>query len=76
MAVIPPRRITLQRVAGPDAFYTLLRTFDGLPDSPASLYLSNTSRDLIIYVAPTRIVNSINISYLSKALSNQDEGAS
>jgi hypothetical protein len=76
MAVVPPIKITLQRIASPDAFHTLLQTFDGLPNNPASLYLSNTSHDLIIYVAPTRIVNSINISYLSKALSNQDEGAS
>lgn len=74
--MVPPRRITLQRVASPDAFHTLLRTFDGLPDNPASLYLSNTSHDLIIYVAPTRIVNSIDISYLSKALSSQEKGAS
>ncbi|CAN9258929.1 unnamed protein product [Alternaria alternata] len=76
MALIPPTRIKLQRVASPDEFHTLLRTFDGLPNNPASLYLSNTSHDLIIYVAPTRVVNSINISYLSKALSIQEKGAS
>jgi hypothetical protein len=75
MAVVPPRKITLQRIASPDAFHTLLQTFDGLPNNPASLYLSNTSYDLIIYVAPTRVVNSINISYLSKALSDQEKGA-
>jgi hypothetical protein len=76
MALIPPTRIKLQRVASPDEFHTLLRTFDGLPNDPAFLYLSNTSHDLIIYVAPTRVVNSINISYLSKALSIQEKGAS
>jgi hypothetical protein len=76
MAVVPPRKITLQGIASPDAFHTLLQTLDGLPNNPASLYLSNTSHDLIIYVAPTRIVNSINISYLSKALSLQEKGAS
>jgi len=76
MAVVPPRKITLQRIASPDAFYTLLQTFDGLPNNPASLYLSNTSHDLIIYVAPTRVVNLINISSLSNALSKQEKEAS
>jgi hypothetical protein len=76
MAVVPRRKITLQRIASTDSLHTLLQTFDGLPNNPASLYLSNTSHDLIIYVAPTRVVNSVNVSYLSKALSNQEKGAS
>ena len=76
MAVVPPRKITLQGIASPDAFHTLLQTLDGLPNNPASLYLSNTSHDLIIYVAPTRVVNLINISYLSNALSEKEKEAS
>jgi hypothetical protein len=76
MAVLPPRKITLQRIASPDAFQSLLQTFDGLPNDPGSLYLSNTSHDLIIYVAPTRVVNLINISYLSNALSRKEKEAS
>ncbi|KAH5064833.1 hypothetical protein HBH95_212250, partial [Parastagonospora nodorum] len=52
MAVNTSKTITVQRVATSDALNTLLQSFDGLPNNPASLYLSTTAQSLIIYVAP------------------------
>lgn len=68
MALISPGTITVRRIASQDALNTLCQSFDGLPDNPASLYLSINSQSLIIYVAPTRTVNLISLSYIIEAL--------
>jgi hypothetical protein len=68
--------IVVQRVATPDALNTLLRSFDGLSSNPASLYFSSSDQDLVVYVAPARVVNTISLSYLAEALRQKDESAS
>lgn len=68
--------ITVQLIASRDALNTLCQSFDGLPNNPASLYLSTTSRSLIIYVFPTRAVNVISLPYLVQALRRKEESAS
>jgi hypothetical protein len=50
-------KLTSQRVASSYALDALLQNFSVLPSNPASLYLSNTSQNLITYIWPTRIVN-------------------
>jgi hypothetical protein len=78
MALHRSGRIAYQRIASPDALSTLLESFNGLTNNPASLYLSSTStpQDLIIYVAPTRVVNAVSLQYLAEALSQGERYAS
>jgi hypothetical protein len=66
----------VQRIASQDALNALCQSFDGLPNDPASLYLSTTSQSLIIYVAPTRAVNVISLPYLVQALRRKEKSAS
>ena len=54
---------------------TLLESFDGLPNDPASFYFSLDSRNLIIYVAPASNTNLINLSFLDSALQCKDQSA-
>jgi hypothetical protein len=49
-------KITSQHVTSSYALNGLLQNFSVLPNNPASLYLSNTSTNQIIYILPTRIV--------------------
>ncbi|EUC27294.1 hypothetical protein COCCADRAFT_31190 [Bipolaris zeicola 26-R-13] len=53
MAVISSKVIIVQHIATPNALDTLLQSFDGLPNNPASLYLSTTAQNLIVYAIPT-----------------------
>jgi hypothetical protein len=76
MTLISPETITVQRIASQDALNALCQSFDGLPNDPASLYLSTTSQSLIIYVAPTRAVNVINLPHLIEALCRKEKSAS
>lgn len=75
MASLQSGKIKLQRIESADTLQTLLRSFDSLSNNPASLYVSNASHNLIIYVAPTRVVNTISLSYLGQALSKQERNA-
>jgi hypothetical protein len=76
MAVNPSETITVQRVATSDALDTLLQSFDGLPNNPASLYLSTTAQSLIVYVAPKRTISAISLPYLIEALRRKERSAS
>jgi hypothetical protein len=75
MAPVSPEKITVQRIADCDALNTLCQSFDGLPNNPASLYLSNNPQSLIIYVAPTRTVNIVSLPYLIGALHREERSA-
>lgn len=75
MALTTSEMITVQRIATPVALNTLLQSFDGLPNNPASLYLSTTAQCLIIYVAPMRAVSIIGTSYLVEALHQKERNA-
>ncbi|KAH7379116.1 hypothetical protein DE146DRAFT_761317 [Phaeosphaeria sp. MPI-PUGE-AT-0046c] len=76
MAVNSLTMITVQRVATSDALDTLLQSFDGLPNNPASLYLSSTAVSLIVYVAPISTVSIISLPYLIEALLRRERSAS
>jgi hypothetical protein len=72
MAVNTSETITVQRVATSKALDTLLQSFDGLPNNPASLYLSTTAQSLIIYVAPKHTISAIGLPYLIAALRRKE----
>jgi hypothetical protein len=76
MTSISSGTITVQRVVTPDALNTLLQSFDGLPNNPASLYLSSTAQSLVVYVAPKRTVSAIGLLYLIEALRQKERSAS
>jgi hypothetical protein len=61
-------KITYQHVASSHALNALLQSFSVLPSNPASLYLSNASQNLIIYISPTRVVKAVSLQYLVEAL--------
>jgi uncharacterized NAD-dependent epimerase/dehydratase family protein len=61
-------KITYQRVASSYALNALLQSFSVLLSNPTSLYLSNASQNLIIYISPTRVVNAVSLQYLVEAL--------
>jgi hypothetical protein len=67
--------VTVQFIASRDALGPLCQSFARLPNNPASLYLSATSRSLIIYVFPAHTVNVISIQYFDHALRQKDESA-
>ncbi|EMD86661.1 hypothetical protein COCC4DRAFT_200501 [Bipolaris maydis ATCC 48331] len=76
MAVISSKVIIVHHIATPNALDTLLQSFDGLPNNPASLYLSTTAQNLIVYAVPTRTVSAISLPYLVEALRQKERSAS
>jgi hypothetical protein len=64
MASLSAQSISTSRITTGAALHTLVQSFNGLPSSPASLYLSTNSQSLVIYVAPNRKVNIITLSLL------------
>ncbi|RYN63054.1 hypothetical protein AA0117_g12853 [Alternaria alternata] len=76
MTSFSPATITVQRIVTADTLSTLLRSFDGLPNNPASLYLSSTAQNLVVYVAPKRTLSTISLPYLIEALRRKEENAS
>lgn len=73
MAPTIPSTISVERISIPEALPAFLHCLVGLPNNPASLYISVNSRSLIIYVAPASTVNVIDLSDLSIALCQKDE---
>jgi hypothetical protein len=76
MALVTSGTIAVQCVATPEALNTLLQSFDGLPNNPASLYLSTTAQSLIIYVTPKRTISVTGLPYLIEALRQKERSAS
>ncbi|KAF2113847.1 hypothetical protein BDV96DRAFT_688750 [Lophiotrema nucula] len=67
--------ISAEHISIPGALPAFMQSLIGLPNNPASLYLSINRRSLIIYVAPASTVNIIDLSDLNVALCQKDESA-
>ena len=76
MTTITPQTISVQHVSTPETLTTLIQSFNGLPNNPASVYLSGNLHNLTIYVAPACTVNIVSLSYLAQALQKGEESAS
>ncbi|KAH8621010.1 hypothetical protein IG631_24007 [Alternaria alternata] len=76
MTSISSATLTVQRIVTADTLSTLLQSFDGLSNNPASLYLSSTAQNLVVYVAPKRTLSTISLPYLIDALRRKEEDAS
>lgn len=68
--------VSVERISIPGGLPAFINSLIGLPNNPASLYLSISSRSLIIYIAPSLKVNVIDLSHLSIALRQENESAS
>lgn len=68
--------ISAEHISVPEALPAFVHSLIGVPNNPASLYLSINPRSLIIYVAPASTVNVINLSHLSVALRQENGSAS
>ena len=75
MAPASPSAVSIQHVSIPSALSTFVDSFQQLPDSPASLYLTVDAKKLVIYVAPAATVNIIILQDLKAGLNQSDAGA-
>jgi hypothetical protein len=75
MASTSPPAISMNYIFTSAALNTLLQSFNGLLNNPASLYLSATPRRLIIYVLPTHTVNVLSLPYLIESLQQGKQSA-
>ncbi|KAF2867046.1 hypothetical protein BDV95DRAFT_622660 [Massariosphaeria phaeospora] len=75
MAPTTSATISVQRIWIPDDHPAFLQSLVDAPNNPASLYLSVSSRSLVIYVAPTSTVNIVSLPHLSVALSQEHNSA-
>jgi hypothetical protein len=75
MAVLSSQVISMMRISSSQALNSFVQSFSGLPKYPPSLYLSATSHNLVVYIAPLHTVNVISLSYLTRALHQEDESA-
>jgi hypothetical protein len=67
--------ISVERISIPRALPAFMHSLIGLPNDPASLYISVDSRNLIIYVEPTSTINVVDLSHLTVALHQEDDSA-
>lgn len=67
--------ISVERISIPRALPAFMHSLFGLPNDPASLYLSVDSDSLIIYAEPASTVNIVDLSQLNGALRQGDESA-
>jgi len=75
MALVSPARISVQHISVPGALPAFLANLKGLPNNPASFYLSVNARSLVIYVAPASTVNIVNLAHLSTAIKQRNVNA-
>ena len=75
MAAIPSPLSSIQQINTSEALKSLLQSFGGLSNDPASFYLSMGSRNLVIYVAPLGSVNLISLRYLTNAVQQGNRNA-
>jgi hypothetical protein len=74
MAAINPN-ILVEHIFVPRQLPEVIRSLVGLPNNPASLYLSVGSHSLIIYVEPISTIRVIDLLRLSDALIQENESA-
>jgi hypothetical protein len=74
MASVSPQAISMKRITIP--INTFIQNINGVPNDPASLYLSTDSPNLILYITPMCTVNVISLSHLAWALYQGEGGAS
>jgi hypothetical protein len=67
--------VSVKRLPIPTARPALVHSLIGLPNEPASLYLSVDSHSLIVYLESTSTVNVVDLSHLSVVLRQGDESA-
>lgn len=67
--------ISVEYISIPDALPAFMQSLVGLPNDPASLYLSVNSRNLVVYVATALTINVFNLSRLCSALDQNDKDA-
>jgi hypothetical protein len=75
MAVTSSQGISMMRISSSEALKLFVQSFSGLPKHPPFLYLSATSHNLVVYIAPLQTVNVISFSYLTRALDQGNESA-
>lgn len=68
--------VSLKNVSVPNALPAFMDSLVGLPNDPASLYISVDKHSLIIYDEPASTINLIDLSQLNVALCQGDESAS
>jgi hypothetical protein len=76
MTATSSQTISAKRIDAHEALEPLVRSFEGLPNIPASLYLSMGADSLVIYIAPLGTVNLIRLTYLADALQQRNTSAS
>jgi hypothetical protein len=74
MAAINPT-LSVEHILVPRELPEFIRSLVGLPNNPASLYLSVGSRSLFIYVEPVSNIRVIDLLHLNDALIQDNESA-
>jgi hypothetical protein len=74
MAAMNPN-ILVEHIFVPSELPEFICSLVGLPNNPASLYLSISSRSLIIYVEPISTIKVIDLLHLNDALIQDNESA-
>lgn len=70
-----PLEITVTPITVPRTLSAFIPNLTGLPNDPASLYLSISHGSLVIYIAPLSTIITIDLLDLSNALNQQHDSA-